>query len=54
MKPIKKLEREIKGDVPFEVWAVNYTLYKLICEGELYAVKSCEKDGIIKFNYKTK
>ena len=30
--------------------------YKLICNGEVYnnGVKSCEKDGIIKFTYKNK
>ncbi len=30
--------------------------YKLICNGEVYnvGIKSCEKDGIIKFTYKNK
>jgi predicted RND superfamily exporter protein len=65
-----KSERKIKVDIPFEEWGdgesiniyitgqrvVNNTFYKLICEGEVYnnGVKSCEKDGIIKFTYKNK
>jgi hypothetical protein len=60
-----KSKREIKVDIPFEEWGdgesiniyitgqrvVNNTVYKLICDGEVYnnGVKSCEKDGIIKF-----
>ncbi len=29
------------------------TFYKLICDGDVYSngIKSCEKDGIIKFTY---
>jgi hypothetical protein len=65
-----KSERKIKVDIPFEEWGdgesiniyitgqrvVNNTFYKLICDGEVYnnGVKSCEKDGIIKFTYKNK
>jgi hypothetical protein len=65
-----KTERDIKVDIPFEEWGngeniniyitgqrvVNNTFYKLICDGEVYnnGIKSCEKDGIIKFTYKNK
>ena len=65
-----KNEREAKVDIPFEEWGegentniyitgqrvVNNTFYKLICDGEIYnvGVKSCDKDGIIKFTYKNK
>ena len=63
-----KSEREIKVDISFILWdedkdvntyiskqrVVNNAFYKLICDGEVYnvGVKSCEKDGIIKFTYK--
>ena len=65
-----KTERDIKVDIPFEEWGegeniniyitgqrvVNNAFYKLICDGEVYnnGIKSCEKDGIIKFTYKNK
>ncbi len=58
----------IKVDIPFEGWveddsmkfyitdqrAVSNTFYKWICDGEEYnnGIKSCEKDGIIKFTNK--
>ena len=62
-----KNERDVKVDIPFEEWGegeniniyitgqrvVNNTFYKLICEGKVYnnGIKSCDKDGIIKFTY---
>ena len=65
-----KTERENKVDIPFEEWdqgeniniyiteqrIVNNTFYKLICDGKVYnnGIKSCEKDGIIKFTYENK
>jgi hypothetical protein len=65
-----KSERDIKVDIPFEEWGngedtniyittqrvVNNAFYKLICEGKVYnnGIKSCEKDGIIKFTYENK
>jgi hypothetical protein len=65
-----KSERDIRVDIPFEEWGegentniyitgqrvVNNTFYKLICDGKVYnnGVKSCEKDGIIKFTYENK
>ncbi len=35
---------------------VNYTFYKLICDGEVYnvGVKSCDKDGILNLLTKIK
>ncbi len=60
-------ESDNKVDIPFEEWVggeniniyitgqrvVNNTFYKSICEGKVYnnGIKSCEKDGIIKFTY---
>ena len=60
-----KNESDNKVDIPFEEWGegeniniyitghrvVNNTFYKLICEGKVYnnGIKSCDKDGIIKF-----
>ncbi len=65
-----KSEREIKVDIPFEKWdegeniniyitghrVVNNAFYKLTCNGEVYnvGVKSCEKDGLIKFTTRIK
>ena len=65
-----KSERDIKVDIPFEEWGegeniniyitgqrvVNNAFYKLICDGEIYnvGIKSCEKEGIIRFTYKNK
>jgi hypothetical protein len=64
-----KNESENKVDIPLEEWRegeniniyitgqrVNNTFYKLLCEGNVYnnGIKSCKKDGIIKFTYDNK